>query len=387
MDFSLNKEQKDIKKAAREFVEKQIVPYADEWDEQHYYPYKEVVKKMGELSFFGCCLPEDYGGNDFGFLAQMIITEEIARGSSSMRVVINMQALGTALSIYRYGSEVLKQTYISKLMTAEYLGCFAITEPDAGSDVMAIKTKAEDKEDYFLLNGSKTWISQVTLADVVLVYAYTDHSMKSKGMSAFLVEPKNMSGVSTTTLDKLGTRSLPTGEIFFDNVKVPKENLVGNLGDGVKILFSSLCQTRLSAAAGAIGVAQACLEVATKYAKEREQFGEPIGKQQMIQDTIAKMAIEIEAARLMVYKAAWQKDQGMLGNNLEVAHAKYIAGEAAVHCADSAMRILSAYSYSTEYPAARYLRDAYAYPVVEGTANICKWITALDQLGYRRANR
>lgn len=387
MDFELDKELKDIKNATREFVEKEIVPYADEWDEKKHYPVN-VVKKMGELGFYGCCLPEKYGGNDSGFLAQMIITEEIARGSSSLRVLINTQGLGTALPIYRYGSEELKQKYIPKLMTAEYLGSFAITEPNVGSDVMAIETTAEKKGEHYILNGSKTWISQATLADVILVYACTYKSAGTKGLSALLVEPKNMKGITTGVIDKLGTRVLPTGEVSFDDVKVPEGNILGEPSDGAKIMFSSLCQSRLSAAAGGVGVAQACLDAATKYAtKERKQFGKPIGEFQMVQDTIAQMVIKTEAARLMVYKAAWQKDQGNLGNNLEVVHAKYIAAETAVFCADGAMRILSAYGYSTEYPVARYLRDAYAYPIVEGTSNICKWITAMDQLGYRKANR
>lgn len=386
MDFNLTEEQEAIKKEVRKFVEKEIIPNADEWDEKHFYP-KEVVKKMGGLGYFGCCLPEEYDGNEMGYLAQMIITEEIAKGSSSLRVVINMQGLGTALPIYEYGSDELKKKYISKLISADYLGCFAISEPDTGSDVMSMKTVAEDKGDHFLLNGSKTWISQAPLADVALVYAYTDKSAGSKGLSALIVEPKSMKGVSTSTLGKLGTNSLPTGEIFFDNVKVPKENLVGKLGNGIKIMFNSLCQTRLSAAAGGIGVAQACLEAAINYAKKREQFGKQIGEFQMIQDPIAKMDSEIEAARLMVYKAAWQKDQGNLGNNLEVARAKYQAGKTAVFCADNAIKILSAYGYSTECSVARYLRDAYAYPIVEGTENICKSIIANDRLGYRKANR
>lgn len=386
MDFSLTKEQEAIKKEVRKFVEEKIIPDADEWDAKHYYP-KEVVKKMGELGFFGCCLPEKYDGNGMGYLAQMIITEEIARGSSSLRVVINMQGLGTALPIYEHGSDELKKKYISKLISADYLGCFAISESDTGSDVMSMKTVAEDKGDHFLLSGSKTWISQAPLADVALVYAYTDKSAGSKGLSALVVEPKKMKGVTTTTLSKLGTNALPTGEIFFDNVKVPKENLVGKLGNGIKIMFSSLCQTRLSAAAGGIGVAQACLEAAVKYAKERKQFGKQIGEFQMIQDTIAKMDVEVEAARMLVYKAAWQKDHGMLGNNLEVARAKYFAGKAAEICASSAMEILSAYGYSTEYPVARYYRDAPACKIVEGTANMCKLIIAQDRLGYRKANR
>jgi len=278
-------------------------------------------------------------------------------------------------------------TYIPKLCSAEYLGGFAITEPNAGSDVLAAETVAEDKGDHWLLNGSKTWISNAHQADVVVVYAYTDRSQKSKGFSAFALELKNSDGISTSDLDKLGSHSSPTGEIFFNNVKVPKENILGNPGDGAKIVFSSLNNTRLSAAAGAVGCAQACLEIAVKYCNDREQFGQPIGKFQMNQDMIAQMSAEIEAARLLVYRGAWEKDQGNMNNGLDVAQAKYFAGEVAMKCANYAMRIMGAYGYSTEYPLARYYRDIPTYVIVEGSANICKQIIAMDQLGYRKANR
>jgi glutaryl-CoA dehydrogenase (non-decarboxylating) len=317
----------------------------------------------------------------------MIVTEEIARVSSSLRVQVNMQVLGCAFTIYKYGSEEIKKKYIEKLCTAEYLGGFAITEPDAGSDVMAMTSTAEDKGDHWLLNGSKTWISNADYADVVIYYAYTDHSLGSKGLSAFVVELKNFNGVKTSGLDKMGSHSSPTGEIFLDNTKVPKENILGKPGDGAKIVFGSLNQTRLSAAAGAVGLAQACLEASVKYCNERKQFGKPIGRFQMNQDLIAQMSTEIEAARMLVYKAAWVKDQGKLNNGLDVAQAKYFAGEVATKCANYAMRIFGAYGYSTEYPIARYYRDVPTYTMVEGSTNICKWIIALDQLGIRKANR
>ncbi|MBW2021940.1 MAG: acyl-CoA dehydrogenase family protein [Deltaproteobacteria bacterium] len=387
MEFALSEELQMLREMARNFADEKIAPYADEWDEKHYFPYEEVIKPMAELGFFGTVIPEEYGGNEMGFLAAMILTEEIARASSSLRVQINMQTLGCAYTIFRYGSEELKKKYIPKLVSAEYLGCFGITEPNAGSDVMALKSTAVDKGDHWLINGSKTWISNAPIADVVIYYAYTDREARGKGLSAFVVEPKNFNGVTTTDLDKLGTRSTPTGEIILEDTKVPKENILGKPGDGAKIVFSSLNQTRLSAAAGGVGIAQACLEAITSYCQEREQFGKSIGQFQMNQDLIAQIAAEIEAARLMVYKAAWQKDQGQLGNTLEVAHAKYLAGEVAVKASRVAMKILGAYGYSTEYPVARYYRDAPAYEIVEGSSNICKWIIALDQLGIRKANR
>lgn len=387
MDFALSEELQMLRDMARDFAAEKIAPFADEWDENHYFPYKEVMKPMAELGFFGTVIPEEYGGNEMGWLASIILTEEIARASSSLRVQINMQTLGCAYTIYTYGTEEAKKKYIQKLVNAEYLGGFAITEPNAGSDVMALKSTAEDKGDHWLLNGYKTWISNATAADALIYYAYTDREARGKGLSAFVIEPKNFNGVTTTDLDKMGSRSSPTGEVILEDTKVPKENILGKPGDGARIVFGSLNQTRLSAAAGGIGVAQACLDAVTSYCNEREQFGKPIGQFQMNQDMVGQISAELEAARLVVYKAAWQKDQGQLGNTVEVAQAKYLAGEIAVKASQVAMKILGAYGYSTEYPVARYYRDAPTYQMVEGSTNICKWIIALDQLGVKKAGK
>jgi len=387
MDFGLSDEMVMLRDTVRDFAAEKIAPFADEWDLNHYFPYEEVVKPMGELGFFGTVIPEEYGGNEMGWLAAMIITEEIARASSSLRVQVNMQELGCAFTIFRYGNETLKKKYIEKLVNADILGAFAITEPGAGSDVMAIKSTAEDKGDHWLINGQKTWISNATIGGINIFYAYTDRSAGGRGLSAFVVDLENSEGITVTDLDKMGSRSSPTGEIILENTKIPKDHILGNPGDGAKIVFGSLAQSRLSAAAGGIGLAQACLDAVTTYAMEREQFGQPIGKFQMNQALIGEMVAEIEAARLVVYKAAWQKDQGNLGNNLEVAAAKYLSGELAYKCSQYAMRILGAYGYSTEYPVARYFKDAPTYAMVEGSANICKFIMAQDQLGIRKANR
>jgi len=387
MDFGLSEELQMLRDMARDFAAEKIAPFADEWDEKHYFPYEEVIKPMAELGFFGTVIPEEYGGNEMGWLAAIILTEEIARASSSLRVQINMAELGCAYTILRYGSDELKEKYIPKLVSGEYVGGFAITEPNAGSDVMAMKSTAEDKGDHWKVDGYKTWISNATVADVLIYYAYTEVEGKGKRLSAFVLEPKNFNNVTVTDLDKMGSRSSPTGEVILEGTKIPKENILGKPGDGTKIVFGSLSQTRLSAAAGGIGVAQACLDAATSYCQEREQFGDLIGKFQMNQDLIAQVVAELEAARLIVYKAAWQKDQGNLGNNLEVATAKYLSGEIAMKASQVAMKILGAYGYSTEYPVARYYRDAPTYPMVEGSSNICKFIIGQDQLGIRKANR
>ena len=387
MDFSLSDELQMLRQMVRDFAQEQIAPHVDKWDAEHYFPYEEAVKPMGELGLFGTVIPEKYGGSEMGWLAAMIATEEIARACSSLRVQINMQALGCAHPILEHGSEALREKYIPPLVTAEHLGGFAITEPGAGSDVMAMTATAEDKGDHWLLNGAKTWISNAQFADTLVFYAYTDRSAGSKGLSAFVIEPKNMNGVTTAVLDKLGSHSSPTGEITLEDTMVPKENILGEPGSGTRIVFSSLNQTRLSAAAGAVGVAQACLDETLAYARERKQFGKSVGEFQMNQDMIAQMSTEIEALRLLVYKAAVSKDEGRLNNGLEVAQAKYFAGEVAQRCAHYALRILGAYGYSTEYPVARLYRDAPSYAIVEGSTNICKWIIALDQLGIRSASR
>ena len=385
MDFNLSEELQAIRETARDFAEKEIVPYADRWDAEHYFP-REVVKKMADLGFYGTLVPEEYGGNGLGFLAGTIITEEIARASASLRVTFNMQTFGPALSILRYGTEEQKKRYIPKLVSTEMISCFGITEPNAGSDIMALKTTAIPKGDHFVVNGAKTWISNAQVADLCILYAYSDPAAKSKGLSTLLLD-MHLPGISTRPLDKMGLHSAPTGEIILEDVKVPKDALLGTLGDGVKHVFASLNQTRLSCAAGGLGIAQACLEASIKYCNERVQFGQQIGQYQMNQDMIAIMATELEAARFLVYRAAVQKDEGSLGNVLETSMAKYYAAEVAGKAADFAMRILSAYGYSTEYPVARYYRDAKSVQIVEGTANIQKTIIALDQLGYRKANR
>lgn len=387
MDFALSKELEMLRQAVREFAKKKITPHVQKWDQDHHFPLEEAIRPMGELGFWGTVIPEAYGGDDMGWMAAMIVTEEIARACSSLRVMVNMQVLGCAYTILTYGNDKLKETYIPGLCTADLIGAFAITEPDAGSDVMAMSSTAEDKGDHWLLNGAKTWISNADVADVMIYYAYTDIDAGSKGLSAFVIEPKNCNGITTTRLDKMGSYCSPTGEVFLDNTQVPKDHILGKPGMGAKIVFGSLNQTRLSAAAGAVGVAQACLDVVTQYLNERKQFGKPIGHHQMNQEMVAQMATDIDAARLLVYKAAWAKDQGRLNNGLDVAKAKYFAGETVHKCAHFAMRLLGAYGYATEYPVARIYRDTPTYFMVEGSANICKWIIAMDQLGYKKANR
>jgi glutaryl-CoA dehydrogenase (non-decarboxylating) len=385
MDFAISDELLAMREQARKFTEKEIVPFADKWDEEHYFPI-EVIRKMGELGYYGTPIPEEYGGTGVGFLAQALICEEISRGSSSIRVAFNTQCLGTALSILRHGTEEQKQEWIPPLVSGEKIGCFAISEPNSASDIMSMKTHVTPDGDGWILNGAKIWISFASRADLAMVYAYHDRAAGSKGLSAFVVD-MHSPGVRASDLDKLGTRSSPTAEIAFEDVRLPKTALLGKLGDGSKIVFGSLNQTRLCCASGGVGLAQACLDAAVKYCNEREQFGKAVGQFQMNQALIAEMAADVEAARLLLYRCAWQKDQGELGNVMETSYAKYFAGMAVTRASEYALRILGSYGYSTEYPVARYYRDAILYQIVEGTTNIQKMIIANDLLGYRKANR
>lgn len=387
MNSELNKEIKAIQKAAREFAIKEILPRVAEDEKEHRFQ-KDLVEKMGALDFFGCPIPEEYGGNGFGFLAHAVVTEEIARVSGSLRAALNMQTMGTAREIYQFGTEEQKGKYIPKLLSAELLGCIGITEPDAGSDTGSITTTAVKSGDAYILNGSKNWITYAQVADVGLIYAYTDPSIKYKGLSAFIVEMDSKGIRTGNTYEKMGWHACPTGEVFFDDVEVPAENLLGDVeGKGFEFLMGSLDNTRLTAAAGAVGACRALIDEAVKYANERVQFGRPVGKYQMVQEELARMIVETEAARLMTYRCAMQKDDGFIHNSLETSMAKYYSCDVASRVADSALRILGAYGYSSEYPVERIYRDAKLYQLLEGSANILKMVIATDALGYRKANR
>ncbi len=383
MDFDLPEELIAVRDLARDFAEKEVAPTAAKDDREHNFR-RDLTEKMGELGFYGCVIPEIYGGSGLGYLALAIITEEIARVHSALRVTINMQ-VGPALTILRFGTEEQKKSWIPPLIRGEKVGCFAITEPDAGSDVAAMRTTAAKSDRGYALNGSKIWISNAPVADNALIYAYTDRSQKHRGMSAFYGD-LNQPGLTRRSLETLGAHASPIGELTFENFRLPLENRLGNEGDGFKICMWQLNQTRLSCAAGALGVARAAKEAAIDYANQRKQFGQRIGEFQMNQDLIAQMVVHEESARLLVYRAAWLADQKK-PNNLEVSMAKYAAAEAAAYAADAALRILGAYGYSTEFPVERYLRDAKSYQIVEGSSNIQKMIIAQDALGYRKANR
>jgi glutaryl-CoA dehydrogenase (non-decarboxylating) len=379
MDFLFTEEQEAMREMAKNFAEKKIAPTMEEDEKEHRFR-REIVKEMAKLGFFGCIAPEKYGGNESGFLAATMMTEEIAKVSPSWGLPFNLQMNSIQPVLLSFGTEEQRERWIPKLINADLLGCFAITEANTGSDVASMKSAAQEVEDGFILNGTKMWISGVPVADLGIVYAYTDRAAKHRGISAFMVD-MHSKGVTQKAIDtKLGLYCAPTGEIIFEDVKLPKDHLVGKKGDGFKICMAMLDNTRLSSAARAVGVARACLDHSVRYAKEREQFGQPIANFQMIQEQIAEMYVEEEAARLLLYRAAWMKDQGMR-NTVDVSCAKYFSAEVANRAASTAVKIFGSYGFSTEYPVERFFRDAKSYQIVEGTSNIQKIIISRHALG------
>jgi glutaryl-CoA dehydrogenase (non-decarboxylating) len=380
MQFALTDEQKMMQDVAKDFAQKEILPTLKE-DEANHRFRPELVKKMAELGFFGCALPEEYGGNGFGFLESVILAEQIAKVSGSWRLPFNMQNIGPAITVNKFGSEAQKQRFIPDWISADSFGFFAITEPNSGSDVASMRTTAIDRGTHWELSGQKMWISNAHVGDWGLVYAFTDRSQKYKGMSCFIVNLKETEGIVTAPIEtKLGLHCAPTGEIAFDKAEIPKDALLGEVGQGFQICMWQLNNTRISCSAGAIGIAGGAIDAAIDYANERTQFGKKIGAYQMIQAQIADMVAEHEAAQLLVYRAAWLKDQ-RLPNQHQTSIAKLFSSEAAVHAASATMKIFGSYGFSTEYPAERFLRDAQSLRVVEGTSNIQKTIIAGISLG------
>lgn len=383
MIFDLNEEQRIVQDQARRFAENEILPTLEE-DEKHHVFRPERVKQMGELGMFGCGIPEEYGGNGMGLLESVLMAEQIAKISPSWRLPFNMQNLGPALTVNKFGNEKQKEKYIPGWASGEKLGFFAITEPNTGSDVSSMKTTAKDMGDHWEINGQKMWISNASVGDYGLLYAVTDREKKYKGLTAFIINLKEANGIAARAIEtKLGLHCAPTGEIAFDGTKLPKDAVLGEVGQGFEICMWQLNNTRLGCAAGALGAAGGCLDLAIKYANERTQFGQPISKFQMVQAQIAEMVAEHHAAQLLVYRAAYLKDQGK-ANQMQTSVAKFYASEAAVHAANEAMKIFGSYGFSTEYPIERFYRDVKSLQVVEGTSNIQKMIIAGIACGHQQ---
>ncbi|MBD7944082.1 MULTISPECIES: acyl-CoA dehydrogenase family protein [Psychrobacillus] len=381
MNFEFSDEQELLRKTVRQFVDNEIIPHIAKWEEQGAFDPK-IWSRLSELGLMGVCIPEKYGGSGMDYNSLAIVCEELERGDTAFRTAVSVHTGLNSMTLLQWGTEEQKQKYLEPQAKGEKIGAFGLTEPGAGSDVAAMSTVAVRDGDNYILNGQKTWISLCDAADHFIVFAYTDKSKKHHGISAFIVE-RTMEGFSSKAIKgKYGIKSGNTGEIFFENMKVPKENLLGEEGEGFKIAMASLDNGRFTVAAGAAGLSLACLEACVKYAKERETFGKEIGKHQLVQQMIAKMEAGLQMSRLLVYRVGELKNKGVR-NTRETSLAKWQACDFANKAADDAVQIHGAYGYSDEYPVARYLRNSKAPVIYEGTREIHTIMQAEYVLGYR----
>lgn len=381
MNFDPTEEQRLIREMARRFADEVIGPEAAENDRLGRFP-RDLIRRMAALGLIGGPVPKEYGGPGLDYISHAILTEEVGRADSSLRTTLSVQVSLVALSLARWGTEKQKRHYLPEFCAGRMLGCFGLTEPNAGSDPAGMETTAVERGDHWVLNGTKTWISNATVADLALVFAQTAPGKGRDGIAAFLVE-KGMPGFSTRPITgKLGLRASDTGELIFENCSVPDSALLGPREQGFKVAMSALDNGRFSVAAGSVGIIQGCLDACTAYAKTRRQFGRPIGSFQLVQDMIARMAVDLDAARLLVYRAGHLKDQGR-PNTVETSIAKLFASEAAVRATGDAVQIFGAYGYSEEAPVARYYRDAKVATIYEGTSQIQKLLIGSHLLGLK----
>ncbi|MDF0642499.1 MAG: acyl-CoA dehydrogenase family protein [Nitrospira sp.] len=381
MDFDFTDEQRLVRETVRRFADQEIAPVAAENDRTGRFP-RELLNRMAVMGFLGGPIPKEYGGSGLDYIGHAILTEEVGRADSSLRTTLSVQVSLVELTLMRWGTEEQKRRYLPELCGGRMLGCFGLTEPNAGSDPAGMETMAVKQGAGWVLNGTKTWISNGTVADLALVFAQTDPSKAHDGITAFLVEKGTPGFPAQAIAGKLGLRASDTGELILENCSVPETALLGSAGQGFKVAMSALDNGRYSVAAGCVGIIQGCLDACTEYAKMRRQFGRSIGSFQLVQDMIARMAVDLDAARLLVFRAGHLKNQGIL-NSFETSIAKYFASEAAVRAATDAVQIFGAYGYSEETPVARYYRDAKVATIYEGTSQIQKLLIGSHLLGIK----
>jgi len=379
MDFEPTEEQRMFRRMVREFAEREIAPRASEIDEMDEFPW-DIFHRMGELGVYGLPFPEEYSGSDAGYTCLVIALEEIARVSGSMAITLDAQISLCSEPIYLFGNEEQKQKYLVPLARGEKVGCFGLTEPQAGSDAGATRTRAVRDGDEWVINGQKIFITNGSIADVIVITASTDPEKGTRGISAFIVEKDTPGYQPGRDEDKMGLRGSVTSELFFENCRVPAENLLGKENEGFKQFLVTLDAGRVAIAAMAVGLAQGAFERAVAYAQEREQFGQPIAKFQAVQWMIAEMSTEIEAARLMVHRAAWLREQGKRFTK-EAAMAKLFASEVSERVCCKAIQIHGGYGYVREYEVERMYRDQRLCAIGEGTNEIQRLVIARQILG------
>lgn len=386
MDFQLTSEQKEIVNLCREFAKKEVTPFIEQREKEGKFQ-RDILEKMGQAGFFGCLIPSEYGGSGSGFVNQSLIMEEMSRASVETSIGWNNQAVNVPMAIYLFGTEEQKKKYIPKIISGEMIGCFALTEPDAGSDNVSMRTKAVRNKDGYILNGSKTWATLGNVADVLLLFAKTDSTAGSKGISAFIIETADLEGYSTSKIStSTGTNVMPTAELFFDDCQIPADSLLGNENEGLNIALHILQYGRVCVPSRALGIAQACLDHSLKYAQERIVFGKPIAEYQAIQHQIAEMAVLVETSRLMVRKAASLADQG-LPFGKAASQAKYYVGEVGTKISDIALEIYGGNAFANEYPINRFIMISRVFRIGEGAPNIQRNLIAQDELGWKKIDR
>ncbi|KHE68580.1 acyl-CoA dehydrogenase [Halobacillus sp. BBL2006] len=368
MNFTLTEEQQMLRKMVRDFAKNEVEPTAAERDEEERFD-REIFDKMAELGLTGIPWPEEYGGIGSDFVSYVIAVEELSRVCASTGVTLSAHISLASWPIYKFGNEEQKKKYLAQLASGEKLGAYALSEPGAGSDVSSMRTQAKLDGDHYVLNGNKVWITNGGVADLYVVFAKTDPEAGSRGVSAFIIE-KDTPGFTTGKKEKkLGIRSSPTTELIFEDCRVPKENLLGEEGQGFKIAMMTLDGGRNGIAAQAVGIAQGALDESVSYAKEREQFGKPIATLQGISFKLADMATQIEASRLLTYQAAYLESEGKPYAKAS-AMAKLYAGDAAMKITTEAVQVHGGYGYTKDYPVERYMRDAKITQIYEGTQEI-----------------
>jgi len=378
MKLELNDQQKMIQKMVREFAEKEISPIAAELDKKEEYPTK-TLEKMSKLGLLGTIIPTEYGGAGLDTISYSIVVEEISRKCASTGVITSVHNSLVSWPIMKYGTEQQKKKYLPLLAKGEHIGAFAATEPNAGSDLGAMQTTAVLKGNKYIINGDKTFITSGPEAGIIIVFAVTDKSAGSKGISAFIIESSFKGYKVGSIFEKLGINASKTSELIFEDMEVPKENLLGKEGEGFKIALATLDGGRIGIAAQAVGIAQAALDESIEYSQQRQQFGKPLAKMQAIQWIIADMATKIEASRYLVYNASYKKDLGERFSK-EAAMAKLFASETAVESAIKAVQIHGGYGYTKEYTVERLFRDAKITEIYEGTSEVQRLVIASSLL-------
>ncbi|MBX7549917.1 acyl-CoA dehydrogenase family protein [Streptomyces sp. NPDC055966] len=379
MNLELSEEQAAVRQLARDFVAREIAPHVVAWDRAEEVD-RGIVRKLGEVGFLGLTVPEEYGGSGGDHLAYCLVTEELGRGDSSVRGIVSVSLGLVAKTIAAWGDEEQKRRWLPGLTSGEYVGCFGLTEPGTGSDAGNLTTRAVRDGDHYVINGAKMFITNGTWADVVLLFARSTDAPGHKGVSAFLV-PADAPGLTRRTIHgKLGLRGQTTAELAFEDVRVPASAMLGEEGKGFSVAMSALAKGRMSVAAGCVGIAQAALDAAVRYAGEREQFGKPIAGHQLVQELISDIAVDVDAARLLTWRVADLIDRGQ-PFAVESSKAKLFASEAAVRAANNALQVFGGYGYIDEYPAGKLLRDARVMTLYEGTSQIQKLLIGRSLTG------